>query len=240
MLELQVHWDNYELGDKYYLDMFKPVPAIEMLPDWFKRLPTEGGDHGHGLTAKTCRGLFDIMASGYIVRWPFDVRIEKDEEGRLFCYKARTGENSDFDPHPAFQVDGYPDLLLETQREGVQKLKSPYRISTPPGTSILVKQPAYRPELRTEVMEGIIDTDAYYGGFNILFMIKKVDTDRKVVIKSGTPLAQIIPYVREEWAISYGEIDEKKRQINDDMANNIEKFYQRYLWNRKVFKNEAN
>ncbi len=216
--------------------MFKPVPAIEMLPDWYKRLPAEGEGHNHGLTAKTCRGVFDIMASGYIIKWPFDVRIEKDENGRLYCFKARTGETSDFDPHPPFQVEGYQDLLLESQKDGIQKLKSPYRINTPPGTSILVKQPAYRPELRTEVMEGIIDTDTYYGGFNVLFMIKKINTDRKVIIKSGTPLAQIFPFVREEWSLSYGSVEEDRKQINDDMAMNVDKFYQRYMWTRKVFK----
>lgn len=243
MLELQIHWEDFDLGEEHYLHMFKPVPAVEMLPEWFKRLDSESTkcEHGqgHGPTAKTCRGIFDTMASGYIVRWPFDVRIEKDENGRLFCYKSRDGGQQDFNPHPHFQMDGYPDLLLESQRDGVQKLKAPYRIQSPEGTSILVKQPAYMPELKTEAMEGIIDTDKYYGTFNILFMIKKIETNRKVSIKAGTPLAQIIPFVRGEWSLSYGKIDENRKKITDDMANNLDKFYQRYQWNRKVFKGET-
>lgn len=241
MLEIKVEWEDYALGDEHYLDMFKPIPATEMIPDWFKRLSSEGSpeNKSHGLTAKTCRGLFDIMAGGYIVRWPFDVRIEKNNEGRLFCYKSRTGEISDFNPHPHFQMEGYPDLLLETQQDGVQKLKNPYRISTPPGTSILVKQPAYRPELRTEVMEGIIDSDKFYGPFNILFMIKKVNTDRKIIIKAGTPLAQIFPFIRGEWNMTYGEVDHDKKKIFEGLAMNVDKFYQRYHWDRKVFKDEA-
>lgn len=240
LLEIQVQWDAYDLGEDHHLNMFKPVPATEMLPDWFKRLDQDGSEHNHGITAKTCRGLFDIMAGGYIIKWPFDVRIEKDSNGKLFCYKARTGEIEDFNPHPHFQMEGYQDMLLESQKEGVQKLKSPYRIVTPPGTSIFVKQPAYRPELKTEVMEGIIDTDKFYGPFNILFMIKKVNTDRKVIIKAGTPLAQIFPFVRGEWNLTYGKVDESKKKIFEDMALNIDKFYQRYHWDRKVFKNEAN
>jgi hypothetical protein len=239
VLELEIHWEQFELGEKHHLDLFKPVPATEMLPDWFKRLDVESPPPMRGTTAKTCRGLYDSMASGYIFRWPFDVKIEKDEDGRLFCYKARTMEASDFAPHPHVQMDGYQDPILESQRDGVQKLKSPYRFKTPPGTSILVKQPAYRPELRTEAMEGIIDTDTFYGRFNILFMIKKTDSNRTINIKAGTPLAQIIPFVRGEWALKYGEIDKKQETIFEDMAGNIDKFYQRYQWDRKVFKNEA-
>lgn len=229
------------MGEEHYLNMFKPVPANQMLPDWFKRLGSEGEpiNSGSKMTAKTCRGLYDVIASGYIIKWPFDVKIQKDEDGRLFCYKARTGENSDFNPHPHLQMEGYHDSLLEAQKEGVQKLKYPFKLSTPPGTSVLVKQPAYRPELRTTVMEGIIDTDKFYGDFNILFMIKKINTDRKIVIKAGTPLAQVIPFVRGEWKMTYGPTDQKRKEVFDDLADNIDKFYQRYQWDRKVFKDET-
>lgn len=239
MLELEIHWEKFDLGEDHYLDMFKPVPAVEMLPEWFKRLSNDksqcGHDH-HTMTAKTCRGLFDVMASGYIIRWPFDVRIEKDENGRLYCYKARSGDSSDFQPHPHFQIEGYPDLLLESQRDGVQKLSGPYRFVTPEGTSILMKQPSYMPDLKTEVMEGIIDTDKFYGPMNVLFMIKKINTDRKVIIKAGTPLAQVIPFVRGEWKLTYGKVDKNKKEVFEDLANNIDRFYQRYHWDRKVFK----
>jgi hypothetical protein len=239
LLELQVHWEKFDLGEEYYLNMFKPIPASQMLPDWFKRLGTDESNGKQAMTAKTCRGIYDMMASGYIMRWPFDVKIEKDENGRLFCYKARNGDLSDFNPHHHSQMEGYQDPLLETQREGIQKLKSPFKLSTPEGASILVKQPSYRPELRTTVMEGIIDTDKYYGDFNILFMIKKINTNRKILIKAGTPLAQIIPFVRGEWTMNYGPIDDKKRVAFDDLAENIDKFYQKYQWDRKVFKDET-
>lgn len=238
MLELEIHWDAQKYGDKHILGMYKPVPAIEMIPDWFKRLDTEGQPPFSGMTAKTCRGLFDIMTAGYIFRWPFDAKIDKAEDGRLRIYKSRDGSNHDFAPHPHFQLDGYPDLLLESQHAGIQKLKGPYKFKTPPGTSLLIKQPSYRPELRTEVMEGIVDTDGYYGDFNILFMIKNINSDRKINIKAGTPLAQIIPFVRGEWEIKYDTVNSDEAAVFDDMANNIDKFYQKHLWERKIFKDE--
>jgi hypothetical protein len=239
-LDFEIHWDKYSLGDKHIHSMYKPVPASKVLPDWFKRLPNDGKELGDsGYTAKTCRGVYDIMSSGYMFFWPFDARIEKNNEGRLTIFKARTNSDEDFHPHPAFQIDGYPDILLESQHSGVQKLKTPYRIKTPEGTSIFVKQPSYMPELRTEVMEGIIDTDKYYGEFNILFLIKNINTDRKITIKAGTPIAQVIPFIRGEWSIKHDSINEEEDIIFRDMANDIDRFYQKHLWERKVFKDEA-
>lgn len=234
-MDLEIHWDEQIYEDRHIYGMYKPVPATKMLPEWFKRLSNDESNP-NSITAKTCRGIFDVMSSGYIFRWPFDAKIDKCEDGRLRIHKSRDNSTYDFAPHAHNQMDGYPDLLLQSQDSGIQKLKTPYRLKTPPGSSILVKQPAYMPELRTKVMEGIIDTDKYYNDFNILFMIENINTDRKINIKAGTPLAQVIPFVRGEWSIKYDIIDQEEKKINDDLSENIEKFYQKHKWERKVFK----
>lgn len=237
MLDFEVHWEDYAYGDEHIYSVYKPVPSEKVLPEWFKRLSNEVGDIGHrGPTAKTCRGLYDIMSSGYTILWPFDARIEKTNDGKLIIYKARNNSADDFHPHPHVQIDGYPDLLLESQASGVQKVTLPFRIKTPEGTSVVVKQPAYRPELKTEIMEGIIDTDNYYGDFNILFLIKQINSNRKIIIKAGTPLAQVIPFIRGEWQVKYDKIDEQRKSLNHALSENIEKFYQKHQWERKVFK----
>jgi hypothetical protein len=240
MLDFEVHWENFKYGDDHIHGKYKPIPSSSILPDWFKRLEPEISDgNNKGVTAKRCRGLYDIMASGYMVLWPFDAKISKDDNGRLMIYKARTGHAEEFHPHPHFQVEGYPDMRMENQTVGIQKLTTPYRIKTPEGTSILVKQPAYRPELRTEVMEGIIDSDSYYGDFNILFIIKEINTSRSVIIKAGTPLAQVIPFVRGDWQMKTDKVDEDKAHLFESLATNIDRFYQKEMWNRKVFKDEG-
>ena len=241
MLDFEVHWADFKYGDDHIHGKYKPVPASSMLPEWFKRLEPEISEgHHKGSTAKRCRGLYDIMASGYFILWPFDAKIEKDDNGRLMIFKARTSSTEDFHPHPHFQIEGYPDMRMENQSAGIQKLTTPYRVVTPEGTSVLVKQPPYRPELRTEVMEGIIDTDKYYGDFNILFLIKDINTSRPVTIKAGTPLAQVIPFVRGEWQTKFDKIDEDKFHIFNATAQNIDRFYQKEMWEKKVFKDEGN
>jgi hypothetical protein len=97
-------------------------------------------------------------------------------------------------------------------------------------------QPPYRPDLKTEVMPGIIDTDKFYSPLNVLFTIKNTDTTRDIKISAGTPLAQIVPFVRSEWEIEYNSIDLKLDQITQENISNLDKYYQKKLWTRKVFK----
>lgn len=239
MLDFEIHWDQHKYGDKHIYGEYKPIPTSKILPDWFKKLNSESEKNNNASTAKRCRGIYDILASGYMFLWPFDAEIIKDNNGRLTIVNARSKGSNQFSPHPHFQVEGYPDVSLEFQSDGIQKVITPYRIKTPPGTSVLVKQPSYRPELRTEVMEGIIDTDGYYGDFNILFLIKKINFNRNIIIKAGTPLAQIIPFIRGEWNLKYGPINRDEQIIFDDMATNIEKFYQKNIWDKKIYKNDG-
>lgn len=239
MLDFEVHWADFKYGNDHIHGKYKPVPASSMLPEWYKRLEGELIDGpNRGYTAKRCRGIYDIMASGYMILWPFDAKITRDDNGRLLIHKARTGHSEDFHPHPHFQVEGYPDMKIEGQSAGIQKLTTPYRVKTPEGTSVLVKQPSYMPELRTEIMEGIIDTDEYYGDFNILFIIKEIKTSRPVIINAGTPLAQVIPFVRGEWQMKTDEIDKDRLHLFNATATNIDRFYQKEMWTRKVFEDE--
>lgn len=243
MLDFEIHYDAVDGQEIHPHNMFKPVPSVNELPDWFKRLnAVEYDDNNRKMvTGKSCRGIWDILSSGYMLLWPFDVEIIKNENGKMDIYKSRTGENhQDFHPHPHLQLEGYPDFTLQAQQDGVQKVSLPYKIKTPKGTSILMMQPQYRPDLKVEVMTGIIDTDNYYGQLNVLFTIKETNSKRPIKIKSGTPIAQIIPFVRGEWQIKYDNVDNVANEANEALANNVDEFYKRFLWEKKVFKDARN
>ena len=100
-------------------------------------------------------------------------------------------------------------------------------------------QPPYRPDLKTEVMPGIIDTDKFYTPLNVLFTIKPFEYTREVKIAAGTPLAQIIPFVRSAWEIGYNKIDSKLDQITQENIQSIDRYYQKKLWTRKLFKRKV-
>ena len=220
--------------------MFKPVPAVSVLPDWFKRLKTDDDQDQNYSTVKQCKGVWDILSMGYLFLWPFDVEIFKNENGRLDIVKSRTKSQDGFEPHPHIQLEGYQDINFQNQERGVQKILTPYILKTPEGTSTMMIQPPYRPELKTTIMPGIVDTDTFYGTFNILFTIKDISGKRKIKIRAGTPLAQVIPFRRDEWNLTFKPIDKEKRDTIAKMSDNLERFYQRHLWHRKVFKDEGN
>ena len=231
MFTFSVDYSAYALGSEHFATEFKPVPASECLPEWFKDL-----NNSTIKTAKSCRGLYDVMTSGFMVVWPFDVTITRDENGKLFVKRTRDDERFSFQPHPHVQLGAYPDANLSLQRDGVEKVELPYKIRSSKNTSVMMIQPPYRPDLKTEVMPGVIDTDKFYSPLNVLFTIKNTDTTRDIKISAGTPLAQIVPFVRSEWEIEYNSIDLKLDQITQENINNIDKHYQKKLWTRKVFK----
>lgn len=230
-----VDYVDYELGEEHYLTEFKPVPASEFLPDWFKHLEHKDSYR----TAKHCRGVYDMMTSGYMVLWPFDVTLTKDENGKVFAKRTRDNERMMFHPHPAEQMGPYPDVNLGMQKFGVDKVSLPYKIRSSKNTSVYMLQPPYKPELKVEVMPGIIDTDKFYSPLNVLFTIKNTNFTKDMKIAAGTPLALLVPFVRSEWQIEYNPLDLKQDQITQGNVNNIDRYYQKKLWTRKVFKRKA-
>lgn len=240
MLDFEVHYDAVNADDLHIHKMFRPVPAISVLPDWFKKLKTNDHKDQNVNTVKQCRGVWDILSMGYMFLWPFDVEIFKHQDGKLDIVKSRNHDVTEFSPHPHIQLEGYKDINFQNQAKGIQKILTPYRIKTPDGTSIMVIQPPYRPDLKTTVFPGIIDTDTFYGEFNILFAINDISGNRKIKIKAGTPLAQVIPFTREEWSLTFKKFNEDKKEAADLMADNLDKFYQKHLWHRKVFNDARN
>ena len=228
----EVTYSNYGMGEDHYLTMYKPIPSEEILPEWYKKLQNDFTEKN----VKSCRGVYDAMTMGYMFVWNIDVILSKDNNGKLFISKARDRSQHDFHPHPQQQMGLYPDILLSKQKDGIQKVMTPYQIKTPKGTSVLVTQPTFRPDLKTEVMPGIIDTGEFYTQFNILFMIKDFSSDRDVRIQAGTPLAQVIPYQRTEWEIKYGPLDEKLKRKTDGNLDNIDSAYAKQYWTKKLFK----
>lgn len=239
-LKFEVHYDAVDKSELHVHNMLKPVPAVAMLPDWFKQLKSDDDDEVPYPTAKQCRGIWDILSVGYMFVWPFDAEIFKNEEGKLSILKLREAGEEAFSPHPHFQMGSYPDPFFATQAKGIQKLSTPYKVKTPPGTSIMMMQPSYRPDLQTTVMPGVLDTDAYYGEFNILFTLNDIGDKQKVKIRAGTPLAQVVPFTRGEWSMEYTKVDQDRAEINQGLSDNIEKYYQRMQWTKKVYKEEKN
>jgi hypothetical protein len=179
----------------------KPVPAKEMMPDWFKRLPAVDKSHlsptNHGLTVKRCMPFIDALAAGWILPLAATVRLEIRDDGRT------VNSGWDFDRvmvsnHNSHQVAGNP-----REPRPPCKFHNYWTIRTPPGWSCLFVPPLNRSHPVVEVVAGIVDTDSYVSLIHFPFFA--IGADGMHTIEKGTPLVQVIPFQRASTALP-GEI----------------------------------
>ena len=91
-----------------------------------------------------------------------------------------------------------------------------WSIKTPKGYSCLFVQPFHRESIFT-IMPGVVDTDLYTGPVNFPFVLN--DPNFEGLIPRGTPIAQVIPFKRDDWYMEFG----KEKEINEqsDTVKNL-------------------
>jgi hypothetical protein len=161
---------------------------------------------GEGMTSATikrCMPVFDVITQGYIITTYVDIFISQkeqtDDEGNLKVMPWY--EWPSFGPiqfHPIQQAPTHP------AKNGVAypKLINPWGIKTPPGYSTMFTAPVHRENIFT-IMPGVVDTDTYLAPVN--FPMVLTDVKFEGLIPAGTPIAQIIPFQRESWAMELGK-----------------------------------
>jgi hypothetical protein len=83
-------------------------------------------------------------------------------------------------------------------------------------------------------MEGVVDTDTFPLSINFPFFLR---SDFSGTIPHGTPIAQVIPFKRDNFVSEKGEFDSKKYSSIHNYHDTT--FFNRYKnkwWSRKVFK----
>lgn len=190
---------------------YAPKPASKYIPDWYKNLESylngskkPDGQGSSWATAKRCMPIFDAISAGYIIVSPADVYVSQ-RDGQPYYEWASFGL---IQFHPKEQAPEHP------HRNGVEafpKWINYWAIKTPKGYSTLFVQPFHR-EAVFSILPGVVDTDAYTNPVNFPFVLN--DPKFEGVIPAGTPIAQVIPFKRESWKISFGgekELIEKNK-----------------------------
>jgi len=111
---------------------------------------------------------------------------------------------------------------------------NPWAIKTPKGYSVLIIQPMHR-EAPFTILPAIVDTDNYKAPINFPFVMN--DKNWEGLIPTGTPIAQIIPFKREQWKMEFGkekELDEIKK-IQKKLNIAFWDRYKRFYWYRKEY-----
>lgn len=216
----------------------KPKPASEYIPQWYKdaisytdpsgkKAPTI--DRTPYVTVKRCMPLWDMMTAGYIIETPYDIYVRQTDEGPYWQWGDQQAiafqSMEQTQNHPNFRDINYAVRIV-----------NPWSIKTPKGWSILVMQPTHREPSFVSILPGIVDTDDFSIPFNIF--IKLVDNKFEGMIPAGTPLAQVIPFKRENWSSRLGEEKERNKYFSDRIKFQTVFFdrYKKFWWQRKEYK----
>jgi antitoxin (DNA-binding transcriptional repressor) of toxin-antitoxin stability system len=175
----------------------RPVPAKQMIPDWFRAIPAIDKDvlsaTNNGLTVKRCMPFLDALTTGWIIPLAATVRLEISEGGtRIDC--GWEFDKVMISPHGVAQVHGHPRLPMPPM-----KFHNHWTIATPPGWSCLFVPPLNQPNLLFEVASGIVDTDSYQSPIHFPFFARAGDGVH--IIEQGTPIVQVIPFRRDASAL---------------------------------------
>ncbi|MFZ6813533.1 DUF6065 family protein [Undibacterium sp. Rencai35W] len=175
----------------------EPVPAIKMVPDWFKKIrPTSnsGRDQfgSHGATAKKCMPLVDAMGVGFIIPLWGDTNVRTNGDGSLIEVGGNPlGPIIEF--HNKEQLGGkssptYPGPAI--------KFINHWVIKTAPGYSTLFMPPLNHIDPRFTCLSGLVDTDKYPKEVNFPAIWHAKNHD--AMLSAGTPLVTCIPMRRKD------------------------------------------
>jgi hypothetical protein len=215
-------------------DIDAPQPASKFIPEWYtdmdsyigkKKKPI--GENRTSATIKRCMPVFDAITSGYIITLPADVHVSIKEGNQFFEWAAFNlvafHSVHQAPKHPAIKPYDYP------------KWMNPWSIKTPKGYSTLFVQPFHRESVFT-ILPGIVDTDTCTAPVNFPMTIN--DPNFEGLIPKGTPIAQVIPFKREDWKMKIGSEKDLKEQ--DRIAKQLNtKFFDRYkgmFWSKKEYR----
>ena len=224
-----------------------PVPATNLIPDWYKEMPQHmGGDKKDGLfkynprlvntTVKACSPFLDGLGSGYIFTLQTDLEVRRSTDEYNFRFRHRVDEEitSNHDP---IQHPGMPSPE-GSEFNNVFKWSFPYKINTPKGYSMLFTHPLNRHDLPFRTFSGIVDTDVYNLAVQFPFQFtKELDKDEIYIIKKGTPVVQMIPIKRETWEREKMQsTDEEVRRDVFSYFSTISRSYKKNFWQKKEYK----
>lgn len=194
----------YPFNESASKDMDRPLPASKHIPEWYRKQPGSMDDDAHvmsgvlGSTVKRCMPIFDAITAGYIFVAPCDIYIDATDPEKLqksIPAAMKLSQGDIFATHAPDQYSHFP-IDFSIYHKELLRINVYWSAQTSDGTSSIIMQPIHQEVSPLMAIAGIIDTDKMITDGHFSFLVKK---DFKGIIKQGTPLAQVIPFVRDSW-----------------------------------------
>lgn len=214
------------------------LPAKNFIPEWYKRIPTflDGAifdfDKGFGnKTVKNCVPFLESFTTGYIISLPYDLYV-KDNDGSPFLTWTPSLE----DKYAPSWRDRVADEKIVPAGCYPMEYTWNYCVAynVPKEYSFLFTHPLNRHDLPFITLSAIID-----GGLTMTphgsapFYIK---SGFEGVIPRGTPIAQLIPFRRENWNSKKTEGLAKEGVKNGIASTTVfSGWYKKIFWKRKKY-----
>jgi hypothetical protein len=216
-------------------DIYRPVPASSMLPEWYKNANSyinkvkQPLNNGLSVsTIKKCMPVFDAMSSGYLLLTHHDISIEWD--GNEYSFMS-THNNNSITSHEGWQTQNHPAY---NDSFGVMfKFRNRWIMQTPKGYSVAILPPMHRENI-ISILPAIVDTDTYTHTIEFPFEISK--NGFSGVIPAGTPIAQIIPFKRDSWGSEFVDAISSSEKVMAAVRSTFFEAYKKLFWARKSYK----
>lgn len=231
------------LGEEAFNVCSSLEPAYKYIPKWHKDLPQfmptpeyPSGNkpviekNHHIWTVKKCTPLLDGMTAGYIVPLWSDVQIRDIDGNKRISWLTNL---------PVFEEHGPSGDIIPSPpgyEKKVFRYITHFRVKTPKGYSCLIMPPAGFQDLPFHSMTAVVDTDTTVTDTNISVWVKS-DIDN-LIIEKGTPIAQIIPFKRDDWesVSSFIDLKEWKYELDKKVISNLKNNYVKNFWSKKTYR----
>jgi hypothetical protein len=169
-----------------------PKPASKFIPQWWKdqSLKRDENDPRYfdNFSFKACVPFLDSLTTGYMMYTQQDIYVNYID-GLPFVEWGQ-------EPEPLVSRDDKQNLPVPAGHSSVHfAWNFLCGIELPKGYSVLVTHPLNRFDLPFTTVSGIIDQGVPWSG-SFTFWLKEGFLG---LIPQGTPIAQIIPFKRDDW-----------------------------------------
>jgi dUTPase len=248
MLGLKRHTNKIRFiaEDEYFNKILSwPKPSSNFIPNWWKEMElykkSEENPSGNKVlvrggisnaSPKKCPPMLDAITSGYIIPLWSDVQISSNE-GDLAYMNWRVSV-------PVFEIHGVQAEKIGTPPgycRNVFKYRTGMYIQVPKGYSVLVVPPLGYRDLPVQVVPGVIDADQT-NSINLLLPCWIKSGYDNEIVERDTPIAQIIPFRREDWKMEtdYMKNGESQANIDSSFGSTIVNHYMRKVRQHKSYK----
>lgn len=218
-----------------------PKSARHYLPEWYKKLPQWVTGKPEIMEdslvsskgPKTCIPFLESFTSGYVLELNQDVQVKANQDGyaHVISYQYQDIPPLDIRDQRGLEEFPVPDGFSPAQ----YVWKTHFAFKAPKGYSLLITHPFNRYDLPFYTLSGVVDADGGMSTGSLPFYLR---ADFEGIIPKGTPIAQVLPFKRENWELdrddaNLSKLDEK---LTYEANSVIAGFYKKHIWKRKSFR----